>query len=177
MAESFTSICSGLSNVLVTEVQLAVHPSNTNSFSKKWKAIWDTGATSCVVTQKVVDTLGLVPATYVNVSGVGGIQERPCYYIDLKLPNNVVVQKILAPLGDISGCDILIGMNVIGTGDFAVSNFNGRTAFTFRQPSLMTFDFTSKSYLEPVRITDGKPGRNSPCPCGSGKKYKHCCGK
>ena len=22
-----------------------------------------------------------------------------------------------------------------------------------------------------------KVGRNSPCPCGSGKKYKHCCGK
>jgi hypothetical protein len=21
-----------------------------------------------------------------------------------------------------------------------------------------------------------KPGRNDPCPCGSGKKYKHCCG-
>ncbi len=21
------------------------------------------------------------------------------------------------------------------------------------------------------------PGRNAPCPCGSGKKYKHCCGK
>ncbi len=23
----------------------------------------------------------------------------------------------------------------------------------------------------------GKPGRNAPCPCGSGKKYKNCCGK
>ena len=22
-----------------------------------------------------------------------------------------------------------------------------------------------------------EPGRNDPCPCGSGKKYKHCCGK
>ena len=22
-----------------------------------------------------------------------------------------------------------------------------------------------------------KPGRNEPCPCGSGKKYKKCCGK
>ena len=22
-----------------------------------------------------------------------------------------------------------------------------------------------------------KPGRNDPCPCGSGKKYKKCCGK
>ena len=23
----------------------------------------------------------------------------------------------------------------------------------------------------------GKVGRNSPCPCGSGKKYKNCCGR
>ena len=28
---------------------------------------------------------------------------------------------------------------------------------------------------EPVRA-DRKPGRNDPCPCGSGKKYKKCCG-
>ncbi len=26
-----------------------------------------------------------------------------------------------------------------------------------------------------VRNTSGKPGRNDPCPCGSGKKYKKCC--
>ena len=24
---------------------------------------------------------------------------------------------------------------------------------------------------------DAAPGRNDPCPCGSGKKYKKCCGK
>ncbi|SFS33412.1 preprotein translocase subunit SecA [Marininema halotolerans] len=29
---------------------------------------------------------------------------------------------------------------------------------------------------EPIRKSD-KVGRNEPCPCGSGKKYKHCCGK
>jgi uncharacterized protein YchJ len=23
---------------------------------------------------------------------------------------------------------------------------------------------------------DLRPGRNAPCTCGSGKKYKHCCG-
>jgi preprotein translocase subunit SecA len=28
----------------------------------------------------------------------------------------------------------------------------------------------------PVRA-EAKPGRNEPCPCGSGKKYKKCCGK
>ena len=27
---------------------------------------------------------------------------------------------------------------------------------------------------EPTRTT--KVGRNAPCPCGSGKKYKRCCG-
>ena len=30
--------------------------------------------------------------------------------------------------------------------------------------------------LEPVRVEE-KVGRNQPCPCGSGKKYKQCCGK
>lgn len=25
--------------------------------------------------------------------------------------------------------------------------------------------------------TDGKTGRNDPCPCGSGKKFKQCCGR
>ena len=28
-----------------------------------------------------------------------------------------------------------------------------------------------------VKRTQKKVGRNEPCPCGSGKKYKHCCGK
>lgn len=26
-------------------------------------------------------------------------------------------------------------------------------------------------------IAENKPGRNDPCPCGSGKKYKRCCMK
>ncbi|MDY6989684.1 MAG: preprotein translocase subunit SecA [Thermodesulfobacteriota bacterium] len=29
----------------------------------------------------------------------------------------------------------------------------------------------------PVRRKEKKVGRNAPCPCGSGKKYKKCCGK
>ncbi|WP_046058749.1 SEC-C metal-binding domain-containing protein, partial [Clostridium sp. IBUN13A] len=26
-------------------------------------------------------------------------------------------------------------------------------------------------------VVSNKVGRNDPCPCGSGKKYKKCCGK
>jgi preprotein translocase subunit SecA len=29
---------------------------------------------------------------------------------------------------------------------------------------------------QPVHVEE-KVGRNDPCPCGSGKKYKNCCGK
>ena len=29
--------------------------------------------------------------------------------------------------------------------------------------------------IEPIRV-EQKIGRNEPCPCGSGKKYKKCCG-
>lgn len=30
--------------------------------------------------------------------------------------------------------------------------------------------------VEPIKA-DRNVGRNDPCPCGSGKKYKKCCGK
>jgi len=29
---------------------------------------------------------------------------------------------------------------------------------------------------EPEAAVSAKLGRNDPCPCGSGKKYKKCCG-
>ncbi len=36
---------------------------------------------------------------------------------------------------------------------------------------------TSDKKLEPIRNREPKIARNDPCPCGSGKKYKKCCGK
>ncbi len=30
--------------------------------------------------------------------------------------------------------------------------------------------------IKPPSVSAKKPGRNEPCPCGSGKKYKKCCG-
>ena len=45
------------------------------------------------------------------------------------------------------------------------------------------FDEETKKalYLEQKKsgtvVVGKKVGRNEPCPCGSGKKYKHCCGR
>ncbi|MEX2170631.1 MAG: SEC-C metal-binding domain-containing protein [Pirellulales bacterium] len=35
----------------------------------------------------------------------------------------------------------------------------------------------AKQKIEPIRNRVEKVGRNEPCPCGSGKKYKNCCGR
>ena len=32
-------------------------------------------------------------------------------------------------------------------------------------------------FVEADPSTWGNPGRNDPCPCGSGEKFKHCHGK
>jgi SEC-C motif-containing protein len=36
--------------------------------------------------------------------------------------------------------------------------------------------YVDGSSIQPERSRDKKVGRNDPCPCGSGKKYKKCCG-
>ena len=37
------------------------------------------------------------------------------------------------------------------------------------------FNRTVRQGPAPIKAAAPKPGRNEPCPCGSGKKYKHCC--
>lgn len=54
------------------------------------------------------------------------------------------------------------------------------------QQNLLTMDFPDKGIRSLLTkgfpttensFTLSKPGRNDPCPCGSGKKYKKCCGR
>jgi preprotein translocase subunit SecA len=41
----------------------------------------------------------------------------------------------------------------------------------------LVFSHGGEEAKKPVRRSKEKVGRNQPCPCGSGKKYKKCCGK
>ncbi|MBC7254346.1 MAG: preprotein translocase subunit SecA [Actinobacteria bacterium] len=56
--------------------------------------------------------------------------------------------------------------------------FHVRLARAEERPSLRVVEGEGgkrKEKAEPARSR--KVGRNAPCPCGSGKKYKHCCGR
>jgi len=43
--------------------------------------------------------------------------------------------------------------------------------------ALANADAETPPAQQPVRNFMPKVGRNDPCPCGSGKKFKHCHGK
>lgn len=58
---------------------------------------------------------------------------------------------------------------------FRMSDRGKRLAERIAPPNQMSlFDEPSE---KPRLTIVGKPARNSPCPCGSGRKYKNCCGK
>lgn len=100
------------------------------------------------------------------------------YAINLFLPNQVAFQFVKVTEGVLSGFDLLIGMDVITTGDFSITNVGGKTTFSFRVPSVKEVDFVKESkFPTPIVSSQPKVGRNAPCPCGSGKKYKQCHGQ
>lgn len=137
-------------------------------------AIWDTGATSSVITQKVIDQCGLKATGMAVVHTAQGTTTTETFLVCILLPNKVVFPSMTVSKGDFHDVDVLIGMDIISSGDFAVTNKDGKTVFSFRVPSMECIDFVNTpQYRTPVR--SAKVGRNARCPCGSGKKYKNCC--
>lgn len=109
---------------------------------KTYVSIWDTGATNTSITPQVVEGCNLKEIGRTMVTSADGqITHAQTYLVDILLPNQVVVQKIEVAQLNFTGEDVLIGMDVIGLGDFAVSKKNGSTVFSFIVPSKETIDF------------------------------------
>lgn len=181
LAKAFTQRYEGITNVLKTEctVYSAFDPRTpVKPEGCKVLCLWDTGATNSAISARLVQTLNLKPSGKATVSHAQGQTDVNTYMINLVLPNNVGVAFLPVSEGILSGFDILIGMDIISRGDFSLSCSNGKTVFSFQTPSTHEVDYvTGKMIQSPMVESDKEPGRNSPCPCGSGKKYKHCCGK
>jgi len=139
--------------------------------------LWDTGATGSVISENVVKKLGLTPISKAKVFHADGTSIVNVYAINLFLPNQVAFKFIKVTEGKLQGFDLLIGMDIITTGDFSISNTDNKTTFSFRVPSVKRTDFVEEAKPHTIVNTTKKIGRNEPCPCGSGKKYKHCHGK
>lgn len=182
-SKSFTVEYNGISQVLISEcvIRPAFSPAKypdpkAYPQGETFNAIWDTGATNSVISKRVASKLGLIPFNMTTVNHAGGKSVVPVYKVNIELPNQVGFVGINVSEGVLAGADVLIGMDIITKGDFAVSNVNGHTTFTYRVPSIEKIDFVAPQTPSKPIVKGKEPGRNDPCPCGSGKKYKKCCG-
>ena len=101
------------------------------------------------------------------------IQIRPAEDMPLRRP---VMQQMAARHDE--AAPALAGRNAPTPGagqQAAASAFNAREAQTMAQNSAMRGGRQGQSVT--VVRTMPKVGRNDPCPCGSGKKYKNCHGR
>lgn len=89
---------------------------------QSYDAIWDTGAMSSCVAPKIANEMGLSPIGFMYIRGVGGenIMKRPVYLVDLKLSNGMIIKGVRIIGVEVGGGDVLIGMDVISRGDFAI---------------------------------------------------------
>lgn len=139
--------------------------------------LWDTGATGSVITKKTARALGLKPVGMTTSQTAGGEVQCNVYLVNLYLPNGVAVPAVaVTEMADtVGGFGVLIGMDVIGLGDFAVTNVGGKTTFSFRLPSKVEIDYeeeareAEREAKRPVRTEAAAPGRNDKVPMLSPK--------
>lgn len=113
-------------------------------------ALWDTGATGTCISTSVANALGLVPTGLQSIKTPSGESTVSTYLVDIRLPNGVGIRDVPvcgSKIGD-QGLGLLIGMDIIINGDFAISNYNGKTVFTFRIPSKQTTDYVKQITAE-----------------------------
>jgi hypothetical protein len=113
-------------------------------FAHKFTALWDTGATGSVITQAVVDACGLKPTGMTQVHHAAGASLQETYLVNIQLPNGLFFAGITVTKAPLTGTPVLIGMDIIAQGDFALTNKNGESIFTFRFPSTARFDFVKE---------------------------------
>lgn len=143
---------------------------------KTVEAIWDTGAEVSSISTRVASEMGLVSLGKAHNSTAAGFVEVDVFAVNILLPNGVNFAMVPVTGNDLGDVDMLIGMDIISKGDFSITNVDSKTTFSFRIPSMERIDYVKEAMPKPIVKAKG-PGRNDPCPCGSGKKYKNCHGK
>ena len=135
----------GIANRLISDATVSI-----NGQSVSTKALWDTGASGTCISYEVVHNLSLIPTGKQSINTPSGTSTVNTYLIDIILPNNVTIKNVVVCDSEIGKqkIGVLIGMDIINLGDFAVSNYNGTTSFSFRIPSRKRTDYVSEVSLE-----------------------------
>lgn len=99
-------------------------------------AMWDTGASLSAISRKLIDALHLEPYDKAIVSSLHEAKLEDTYLVHLLLPTTDTILDVECTEAHTDDYDFVCGMNVIGYGDFLVSNFEDKTCVAIRIPSI-----------------------------------------
>ena len=119
-------------------------PSLPHPAYESCRAIWDTGAMSTTISPELAQKLGLVSFGKVKMQHANGDAIVNTYIINLLLPNNMEISTLPVMEGAMTDVDLLIGMDVITLCDFAITNKEGKTIFSFDIPSCHETDYSKQ---------------------------------
>ena len=129
---------------------------------QRFLGIWDTGATASVITQKVVDDCSLKPIATTTINHAQGTSEDvDVFLVNIGLPNRVGFSALRVAKGVLSGADVLIGMDIISQGDFAITHPDRGTKFSFRVPSQDNIDFSANDAKNSLLEREPKPSESA----------------
>jgi len=94
-------------------------------------ALWDTGSTQSLISKRVINALGLKPIGKCEVEGYDGDSEEDLYIVHLGLPTRDVILDLTVTETSGKSHDVVLGMDIIGKGDFSLLQKDGKTEFTF----------------------------------------------
>lgn len=103
------------------------------------RAIFDTGATSSMISSAIAQELELIPVGTANISGVHGTQKTNLYVVNMIFQNGFMIPDIMvSEAGPDGGFELLIGMDIISRGTMVVSCVEGKSVFFFSYPQSNT---------------------------------------
>ncbi|MBQ7985278.1 MAG: aspartyl protease family protein [Bacteroidales bacterium] len=141
---AFTSVNPTYNREIVTLAEVS-KPSKNNDLLQftQYRALWDTGATNSVVTPKIVKELNLIPIGVTKTTHAGGHSEVNVFQISIRLPNNIIIPNVLvSECADQAGrFDLIVGMDIISLGDFAITGQGNQRMVSFCLPSMMMIDY------------------------------------
>ena len=82
----------------------------------------------------MVRELGLLPIDSCIVRGINHNQISDIVVASISLSDDLLLTGRRFSVNNIPGADVLIGMDIIMTGDFVINNAGGKTLFSFVIP-------------------------------------------
>lgn len=129
------------------------------SLGKDFKSTWG---------EEVLELKNILSNTKLKKSDIDSLISQLIFYIKNDMDTQIIVELLTSYSLDLS--DKALADSIVNSFSKV---FNNTPIWSLK--GLTPLESTTRQ--KTTIIKDKEPGRNEPCPCGSGKKYKKCCGR